>query len=136
MRRRTSLFRLCSFIVVQESMRSAALGGHAAGVIITIRVANDACYRGEMASELADIGPDLLVLLDALVEERHGTRAGSRLGLSQPATSRALSRLRAVLGDPLLVRSKTGLVPTARAAALAEPVRRLLGEATRLLRKE
>jgi DNA-binding transcriptional LysR family regulator len=58
-----------------------------------------------------------------LLEERHVTRAAARVGLSQPAASRALARLRALLGDPLLVRARGGLVATARAEALREPVR-------------
>ena len=61
---------------------------------------------------------NLLVALDALLRERSVTRAALRVGLTQPSMSRALGRLRAMLGDALLVRSGRGLVPTPRALAL------------------
>ena len=68
-----------------------------------------------------------LLVLDALLTERHVSRAGKRLGLSQPAVSNALGQLRARLGDPLLVRGAGGMVPTARAQALMGPLRSALG---------
>ena len=55
-----------------------------------------------------------------LVEERAVTKAAERLGLSQPAMSHALARLRDIFGDPLLTRGSEGLVPTARAQELYE----------------
>lgn len=70
-------------------------------------------------ANLASLDLNLLRVLDALLRERHLTRAARGLGLSQPAASHALSRLREHLGDPLFVRTSTGLVPTPRAAALA-----------------
>jgi DNA-binding transcriptional LysR family regulator len=69
---------------------------------------------------------NLLRVLDALLTERHVTRAAKRLGLSQPAASHALARLREALGDPLFVRTPRGLVPTARASQLAAPLRSAL----------
>jgi len=69
---------------------------------------------------------NLLVVLDTLLSERHVTRAGKRLGLSQPATSNALERLRRMFDDPLLERSPRGLELTARARALREPLGELL----------
>ena len=66
---------------------------------------------------------NLLPVLDALLAERSVTRAGARLGLSQPAVSNALAQLRALLGDPLLVRGARGMVPTERALELAAPLR-------------
>jgi DNA-binding transcriptional LysR family regulator len=63
---------------------------------------------------------NLLLALDALLAERSVTRAARRVGLTQPAMSRALGRLRAALGDALLVRSGRGLVATPRAEALQE----------------
>lgn len=72
---------------------------------------------------------NLLVVFAALLEERNVTRAGRRLGLTQPATSRALARLRDLLGDPLFVRGKGGLLATARAEAAAEPLRAMLERA-------
>ena len=71
---------------------------------------------------------NLLPVLDALLAERHVSRAGARLGLSQPAVSNALAQLRAVLGDPLFVRGPRGMVPTERALALAAPLRAALAQ--------
>ncbi|MGO4122822.1 LysR substrate-binding domain-containing protein [Inquilinus sp. YAF38] len=76
--------------------------------------------------DLRSVDLNLLKLLDALLRDRSVTRAGQRLGLSQPAASRALGRLRRLLADRLVVRTPQGLEPTPRAAALAEPVTRLL----------
>lgn len=69
---------------------------------------------------------NLLLVLDALLAERSVSRAGRRLGLSQPAVSNALAQLRTTLGDPLFVRAPHGMVPTERALALAGPVRTAL----------
>jgi len=79
--------------------------------------------------DLSSVDLNLLKLFDALVRERSVTRAGLHLGLSQPATSRALARLRTMLGDRLLVRGRLGLELTPRAEALAGPVSRLLDAA-------
>ena len=67
---------------------------------------------------LAGVDLNLLPALEALIRRRNVTRAGEDVGLSQPAMSRALSRLRALLDDPILVRTASGLAPTARAQAL------------------
>jgi DNA-binding transcriptional LysR family regulator len=75
---------------------------------------------------LAAIDLNLLLVLDALLAERSVTRAGAAIGLSQPATSNALARLRALFDDPLLVRDKDGMRPTPRAAALAGPLKQAL----------
>lgn len=77
---------------------------------------------------LRSVDLNLLVALDALVAERSVTRAGRRLGLSQPAASNALRRLRQTLDDPVLVRTSRGMVPTPRALGLIGPVRKLLAE--------
>jgi DNA-binding transcriptional LysR family regulator len=66
---------------------------------------------------------NLLRLLDALLAERHLTRAAQRVGLSQPAMSHGLARLRRHLGDPLFVRTRQGLAPTERALRLEAPLR-------------
>src|SRR5260370_36081777 len=57
------------------------------------------------------------------MRERSVTRAGQRLGLSQPAMSHALTRLRHMLKDELFVRSPNGMTPTPRAELLATPIR-------------
>src|SRR5438270_10868901 len=62
---------------------------------------------------------DLLRAFAHLHHERHLTRAARRAGLSQPAMSRALGRLRELFGDPLFVRTPRGMLPTPRADALA-----------------
>jgi DNA-binding transcriptional LysR family regulator len=66
--------------------------------------------------------------LVVLVSERSVTRAGARLGLSQPATSATLARLRAAFDDELLVKAPGSMVPTPRAMALAAQAERLLDE--------
>src|SRR5258708_15325140 len=71
---------------------------------------------------------NLLVVFETILRERHVTRAGERLGLSQPAMSHALNRLRWMLKDQLFIRTPEGMMPTPRAEQLAEPVRRALGE--------
>lgn len=73
-------------------------------------------------NSLRAIDLNLLVILEALLSERHLSRAARRLHMSQPAVSHALARLRHLLGDPLLLRCKGGFQPTARALALARPL--------------
>ncbi|KAF1067273.1 MAG: HTH-type transcriptional regulator SyrM 1 [Pseudomonas citronellolis] len=79
---------------------------------------------------------NLLRALDALLEECNVTRAAERLSLTQPAVSGMLMRLRESFDDPLFIRAQRGLVPTPRALALAQPVRRVLGEIEALLQPE
>lgn len=80
---------------------------------------------------------NLVRALDALLAERHVTRAAARLSLTQSAASRALARLREELGDPILVRGPSGaLLPTARAEQLAPVVRRALEELAAVWRGE
>ncbi|WP_421672674.1 LysR family transcriptional regulator [Raoultella terrigena] len=69
---------------------------------------------------------NLLAAFDALMSECNVTRAATRVGVSQPAMSAALSRLRKLLGDPLFLRSAEGLQPTPRARELAEPISQAL----------
>ncbi len=71
---------------------------------------------------LASVDLNLLVAFEALMEERHVTRAGERVGLAQPSMSSVLTRLRALFGDELFVRSASGMQPTAKALALAQPI--------------
>jgi DNA-binding transcriptional LysR family regulator len=70
-----------------------------------------------------NIDLNLLVAFDALIQECNVTRAGVRIGLSQPSMSHALTRLRQICGDPLFVRTRTGMEPTPFAQQLAAPVR-------------
>ncbi|MGE0627267.1 MAG: LysR family transcriptional regulator [Hyphomicrobiaceae bacterium] len=69
---------------------------------------------------------NLLVTLEALLIERNVTKAAERLGLSQPAVSGQLARLRDVFGDQLLVPAQRGMTPTAQAVALVSPLRHAL----------
>lgn len=75
-----------------------------------------------------DFDLNLLKTLDALLETRSVTRAAKVLGLTQPATSHAVARLRRVLNDPLLVREGAGHVLTDRAEALRAPTREALAK--------
>jgi DNA-binding transcriptional LysR family regulator len=76
---------------------------------------------------LTSIDLNLLPVLRALLAERHVTRAARRVGLSQSATSHALSRLRGLLADPLLVRDGRGLALTPRASRLLPALEQSLG---------
>jgi DNA-binding transcriptional LysR family regulator len=78
--------------------------------------------------KLSSIDLNLLVVLEALLSERHVTRAAARVGLSQSATSHALARLRELYRDPLLVRSAGQFSLTPRALALLPAVARNLSE--------
>ena len=71
---------------------------------------------------------NLLVIFDVLMRERSVSRAADKLALTQPAVSNALNRLRDMLDDPLLVRCRTGMKPTARALDLITPVQNALNE--------
>src|SRR5512140_3370428 len=76
---------------------------------------------------------NLLLTLDALLQEANVTLAAKRLGLSTPATSHALARIRERLGDPILVRAGRTMVLTPRAEQLRPQVRSLVEDATRVL---
>jgi len=75
----------------------------------------------------------MLVVFDALLDERNATRVAVKLGLTQPTISGMLARLRDLFDDPLFARAQRGLVPTPRALALAAPVKRLLADSRRLV---
>ena len=76
---------------------------------------------------------NLLTVFEAVMRERSVTRAAARLGLSQPAVSAALGRLRQSLGDTLLVRSGSGMRPTPRAEQFVGPVSQALDSIERAL---
>ena len=75
---------------------------------------------------VTDLDLNLLRAFDAIATEGSVTIAGERIGLSQPAMSNALSRLRQLFGDPLFVRTPRGMRPTPFAQQLAQPVREAL----------
>ena len=76
---------------------------------------------------------NLLKVFDALVVEGHATRAAERIGLTQPAVSHALNRLRVLFGDPLFVRSPRGMVPTSLAQDVAPRVHSILEQVEGML---
>jgi DNA-binding transcriptional LysR family regulator len=77
---------------------------------------------------LTSLDLNLLTALDALLREANVSRAALRIGLSQPATSHALQRLRDIFGDPLLVRTGARMELTPRAQALRSPLAHALDQ--------
>jgi|TARA_B100001964_G_C14143876_1_gene558762 DNA-binding transcriptional LysR family regulator len=75
---------------------------------------------------IALVDLNLLIVFDAVMREKHVTRAAKRIGMTQPAVSNALNRLRYIAKDDLFVRSPNGVVPTARALELAPPIRQAI----------
>jgi DNA-binding transcriptional LysR family regulator len=88
---------------------------------------------GTATASLAGINLNLLLALDALLTEPSVTAAAKRLGVTQSAMSHSLSQLRALLGDPLIVRTHAGRQLTATAERLSGPLRRTLHDVERLL---
>ncbi len=76
---------------------------------------------------------NLLVALKALLEEKHVTRAAMRVGMSQPAMSHALARLRDILKDPLLVKGVSGFGLSARANDLYQPLLNIFSEINHII---
>lgn len=76
--------------------------------------------------DLARADLNLLVLFETVLEERHVGRAAARMNLSASAISHGLGRLRRLLNDPLFLRTPKGVVPTARAMEIADPVADIL----------
>ncbi len=75
---------------------------------------------------LASADLNLFVVFEAVLRERHLARAAKHLALSPSAVSHAVARLRGLLNDPVFVKTPKGVVPTARALALAEPIAEIL----------
>ena len=75
---------------------------------------------------IALVDLNLLIVFDAVMRERHVTRAAKRIGMTQPAVSNALSRLRHIAKDDLFIRASDGVVPTARALELGPPIRQAI----------
>ncbi|AOZ13842.1 LysR family transcriptional regulator [Pseudomonas lundensis] len=84
---------------------------------------------------LRNIDLNLLVVLDALLTEKHVTRTGARLHLSQPAISHSLSKLRVLLDDPILIRQGSEVVLSALAQNLQAPLKEILSQIEILLGK-
>lgn len=82
---------------------------------------------------LRSVDLNLLVILEALLEEQQVTKAAERLHMSQPAVSRALQRLRETFADPLLVRSREGHDLTARAQQLQEELKTTLQRISQMI---
>lgn len=82
---------------------------------------------------LEQVDLNLLVYLDVLLREQSVTRAAEQLGITQPAMSNGLKRLRDLFNDPLLIRSSNGMAPTERALELAPQVRQALSAVTEIL---
>lgn len=82
---------------------------------------------------LYNVDLNLLLALDALLAEENVTRAAQRISIGQPAMSAALNRLRKLFGDELLVRSGTGMEPTALARGLKAPVADVIASIQALL---
>jgi DNA-binding transcriptional LysR family regulator len=100
-------------------------------LIYGIRTFTDIMPYGDIVNlRLVDL--NLLVVFDALMSERHVTRAAHKINISQPAMSNALRRLRLLFADELLVRTPSGMEPTPRALALVGPTQQALRQVTRI----
>jgi DNA-binding transcriptional LysR family regulator len=80
----------------------------------------------EQTINLADLDLNLLVAFDVLLSERSVSEAALRMGITQPAMSKRLAKLRKILRDDLLIRTSEGMQPTERARDLAEPIQTAL----------
>ncbi len=87
-------------------------------------------YR--MESTLRGVDLNLLTVFDAVMQEQNITRAAQNLGMSQPAVSNAVSRLKVMFNDELFMRQGRGIQPTQRARQLFGPIR----QALQLIRNE
>jgi DNA-binding transcriptional LysR family regulator len=76
--------------------------------------------------DISRVDLNLLVVFEAMLEHQNVTRAGQAIGLSQPAMSAAVTKLRSLLNDPLFVRTGAGMTPTPHALRLAPAVARML----------
>ena len=72
---------------------------------------------------IGSVNLNVLLAFEALLEEQNVSRAATRIGLSQPAMSNALARLRELFNDPLFIRTSRGMIATSRALELAVPIR-------------
>lgn len=86
-----------------------------------------------MSINLRNFDLNLLVCFDALMSERNVSKAAEKMFLSQSGMSHALSRLRTLLDDPILMRTEQGMMPTPRALEMETPVRETLNRINRTL---
>ncbi len=86
-----------------------------------------------MSINLRNFDLNLLVCFDALMSERNVSKAAEKVFLSQSGMSHALSRLRTLLGDPILMRTEQGMMPTPRALEMEVPVREMLNRINRTI---
>lgn len=91
--------------------------------------------RDDSGKSAPHLDLNLLELFESIWRTRNLTATGERLGLSQPAVSRGLARLRETYGDELFVRHRRGVEPTAFAQTLAEPVSAALAIVRRTIEK-
>lgn len=82
---------------------------------------------------LAKVDLNLLIHLDVLLREKNVTRAAENLGITQPAMSNILRRLRSTFNDPLLIRSSEGMTPTERAIELQPAIREVLSDIKQIM---
>src|SRR5450756_562921 len=80
-----------------------------------------------MSKNLKNVDLNLLVIFEAVYATSNISRAADRLGMSQPAVSNALARLRELIDDALFVRAPGGVEPTIKAREMIRPVREALG---------
>jgi len=85
---------------------------------------------------LSEIDLNLLLVLDTVLSERSVVRAAQRLHVTSSAVSNSLARLRSLLGDPLVIRSGRGIIPTPHAASLAPSLKRALSELESVVQKD
>ena len=85
---------------------------------------------------LSQIDLNLLLVLDTVLSERSVVRAAQHLHVTPSAVSNSLARLRSLLGDPLVIRSGRGIVPTPHAASLAPALKHALSELESLVQKD
>lgn len=92
--------------------------------------------RQLLPMNLRSLDLNLLLVFDAVYNERSISKAAIKLHLTQPAVSNALARLRDRFEDPLFERNSQGMSPTPRAKVLVEPIRRALDILERGLRSD
>ena len=82
---------------------------------------------------IANVDLNLLVYLDVLLREKNVTRAAEELGISQPAMSNGLKRIRELFSDPILVRTSDGMTPTERAKELQPLIRSVINASEQVI---